>query len=370
MKEYEKLANNLINHSCRLKKGEKVLIEYSNTDTQFIAVLIKKIFKIGAIPFVINYNSEISKILNTNITENIAKLKTKYMLPVMKDMDAYISIAGQDNLYDSSDIPIDKINIISKFYSTPVHIQERVNNTKWVILRWPTPSFAQVAEISTEKFRDMFFKVCTLNYAKMDKAMDNLKKTLQMTNKVKIISPNTNITFSIKNIPVIKCSGLCNIPDGEIYTAPIKNSVNGKIQYNIPSLLNGIKFENITFVVKNGKIIKATAGNHTKELNEILNIDEGSRYFGEFALGVNPYLTKPVLSILFDEKMTGSIHLTPGACYDDASNGNVSSNHWDLVLCQLKEYGGGEIYFDDKLIRKNGIFVQEEHLALNPENLK
>lgn len=369
MKEYEKLAKTLVHHSCKLKNGEKVLIEQSCVDPEFIRVLIREIKKAGAMPFVNNFIPEISKELLIGMTEEYAKLKTEFDLPIMKQMDAYISISGFNNMFEKSDVPSAFTQIYSKHYVVKVHYDERVNHTKWVILNWPNPAISQSAGMSTDAFRDLYFKVCTLNYEKMDKAMTALKFLMERTDKVRIVAPNTDLTFSIKNIPAIKCSGENNIPDGEVFTAPIKTSINGKINYNIPTIYNGIKFENIFLEIENGKIITATAGDKTKKLNEILDTDEGARYFGEFAFGVNPYITTPMLDILFDEKMCGSIHLTPGASYEEAPNGNESSIHWDMVLCQSVEYGGGEIYFDNVLIRKDGKFVLPELLPLNPENL-
>ena len=127
-------------------------------------------------------------------------------------------------------------------------------------------------------------------------------------------------------------------------------------------------FENVRLVFKDGKIIEATS-NNTERINQIFDTDEGARYVGEFAIGVNPFVTKPMKDILFDEKIRGSIHFTPGMAYEDANNGNVSDIHWDLVLIMTEEYGGGQIYFDDVLIRDNGRFVLSELECLNPENL-
>lgn len=228
---------------------------------------------------------------------------------------------------------------------------------------------AQLANTSTEAFEDFYFDVCNLDYSKMDRAQDPLAELMRNTDKVRIVGPGTDLSFSIKNIGAEKCSGQKNIPDGEVYTAPVRDSVNGTIAYNTPTLYNGVTFENIKFRFENGKIVEAT-GSDTKRLNEILDADEGARYIGEFAIGFNPYILTPMKDILFDEKIAGSLHFTPGQAYDVTDNGNRSSIHWDLVLIQRPEYGGGEIYFDDRLIRKDGIFVIPELAALNPENLK
>ena len=228
---------------------------------------------------------------------------------------------------------------------------------------------AQLAGTSVDSFADFFYDVCTLDYGKMSKAMDSLVELMNRTDKVRITGPGTDLTFSIKGIGAVKCAGECNIPDGEVYTAPVRESMNGVISYNTPSEEQGFTYENIVFEIENGKIVKATA-NDTEKINAMLDTDEGARYFGEFAIGVNPYVLKPMKDTLFDEKICGSFHLTPGMCYEDAPNGNKSAVHWDLVMIQRPEYGGGEIYFDDRLIRKDGLFVVPELECLNPENLK
>jgi aminopeptidase len=168
---------------------------------------------------------------------------------------------------------------------------------------------------------------------------------MQRTDKVRIVSPRTDLTFSIKGMPAVICAGKKNLPDGEVFTAPIKDSLNGRISFNTPTTYEGITFSDIELNLKKGKIIKATS-NRDPEMNQILNIDEGSRFIGEFAIGINPYILEPM------------------------DNGNRSSIHWDMVLIQRPEYGGGDIYFDDVLIRRDGFFVLPELHALNPNSLK
>lgn len=364
----KKLAKMLVNYSNSVKKGEKVLIENYDAPQEFIVSLIEEIWNASAYPFVWTRNSLIQKALLKNTDKAYAEMKTAHDLPIMQDMDAVILVKASNNKFETSDICAEAKKANDLYYVEPVEMKQRVNHTKWCLLAYPTPAFAQSANMSTEAFTDLYFKVCTLDYSKMSKAMDALVELMEKTDKVRIVGKDTDLTFSIKGQKAIKCDGKMNIPDGEVYTSPIKNSMNGVIHYNIPTLENGIRFDDVRFVIKDGKIIEATSSN-TKELNNILNTDEGARYFGEFAIGVNPYITKPMLDILFDEKICGSFHLTPGNCYEDASNGNESAIHWDLVMCQREEFGGGEIYFDDVLIRKNGMFVIPELLKLNPENL-
>lgn len=364
-----KFAEVITGYSVDVQKGENVLIEMIGIpDMEFLKVLIEKVYEKGGNPFYNIRDPRANRAFLKQANEEQIKLQMEVEMTQMKQMDAYIAVRGGDNITELSDVPSDKINLYNKLYRAV--LDERVNNTKWVIMRYPTPSMAQLSGIPTDAFEEFYFDVCTLDYRKMDKAMDALKAWMDKTNKVRLVAPGTDLTFSMNGLGSQKCVGERNLPDGECYSAPVKNSVNGVIQYNATSLYNGTTFDNVRFVFENGKIIEATSSN-TEKLNEILDTDEGARYVGEFAIGVNPYVLHPMKDILFDEKIAGSIHFTPGQAYEgNTDNGNRSAVHWDLVLIQRPEYGGGEIYFDDVLIRKDGLFVVEELKALNPENLK
>lgn len=366
----KKLAYNLVNYSCRVQKGEKVLISCSGVHPlPLVKQIIKEVYAAGALPFVNFTTNSIDRELLLNITEEQLKIMAECDAARMSQMDAYIGVRGEDNISEMSDVPSEKLSMYDRLYTSPVHHDIRVPKTKWVVLRYPSPSMAQSAHQSLEAFEDYYYNVCNLDYGKMSKAMDALVELMNKTDKVRLTAKNTDITFSIKDIPAIKCAGSCNIPDGEVYTAPVRESVNGTITYNTPSEYNSFKFENVSLTFKDGKIIECT-GNDNERLKSVFDTDEGARYIGEFAIGVNPYITTPMNNILFDEKIMGSIHFTPGNCYEDAYNGNKSAIHWDLVLIQTPEFGGGEIYFDDRLIRKDGRFVVPELEVLNPENLK
>jgi len=298
--------------------------------------------------------------------ENQYQLIAEYEMVRMKGVTAYIAVRGSNNITEQSDVPPDRMKLAMKLLK-PV-LDQRVNKTKWVVLRWPTSSMAQMAGMSTEAFEDFFFRVCTLNYSKMEAAMKPLVALMNDTDRVRITGPGTDLSFSIRGIPTIACSGAHNIPDGEAFTCPVKDSVQGHIQFNAPTIYQGTAFDSIKLAFKNGRITDAT-GSNTTRINEILDTDDGARFIGEFALGFNPFVLEPMRDILFDEKIAGSFHFTPGQAYDVADNGNRSQVHWDLVCIQRPEYGGGEIYFDDKLVRKDGKFVLAELKALNPENL-
>jgi len=364
----KKLSDVLVHYSCDIQKGDKVLISYEGDCSKpLIKQIIKDIYDCGGYPYCNIRDSEINREIIMKCEDGQLEFMKDYELAQMQGMQAYIAVRAGSNTSEMSDVPAEKLNLYSK---TLRPVQDyRCDKTKWVVLRYPNHSMAQLANMSLEAFEDFYFDVCNLDYKKMSNAMNSLVELMNRTDRISIKGPGTDLAFSIKDIPAIKCDGERNIPDGEVYTAPVRDSVNGMISFNTPSEEQGFTYENIVFEVKDGKIINAAA-NDNKRVNELLDTDESARYFGEFALGVNPYILKPMKDTLFDEKIAGSFHLTPGSSYDDAPNGNKSAIHWDIVMIQRPEYGGGEIWFDDVLVRKGGLFVVPELFGLNPENLK
>jgi aminopeptidase len=364
---YTKLASLLVSYSTELKKNDRILLEMFDVPDEFAIELMRAVRKAGAIPLIEVRHSRITREVQRQTNEAHAALVRKVELFRMKQVQAYIAVRGADNTSESSDVPHDLMALYSKAVR-PVQ-DHRVNNTRWCVLRWPSPSMAQSANMSTEAFENFYFDVCTMNYPKMAKAMLPLQKRMNKTDRVHLKSPGTDLQFSIKGIGALLAEGKRNIPDGEVFTAPVKNTVQGYLQYNTPTLYAGTKFENVRLEFKDGKIVNATA-NNTRRLNEILDTDPGARYVGEFSLGFNPYILDPMCDILFDEKIAGSLHFTPGQAYEAADNGNRSAVHWDMVLIQRPEWGGGEVWFDGQLIRKDGKFLPKELQPLNPENLK
>ena len=365
------LAKMLIEYSCALQPGENILIEAHDMFAQpeLITALVDEVYKAGGNPFVEMRSSLVQNRIVTGGKDEQLNFMAEYESLRMRNMQAYIGVRGGFNSYEMANVPAEQMRKYTLLVSEPVHSLIRVKNTKWAVMRWPSAAMAQMAGMTTPDFEDFYFSVCNFDYSKMSKAMDSLVDRMQKTDKVRLVGPGTDLSFSIKGIPAIKCDGKLNIPDGEVFTAPHRESMNGKITYNTFSIYRGKKYDNICFEIENGKIVKAT-GDDSKGINDILDTDAGARYFGEFAIGVHPYITRPLGDTLFDEKISGSIHLTPGECYDEAPNGNKSAVHWDLVLMQTPEYGGGEIYFDDCLVRKDGLFVTEDLKCLNPDELK
>ena len=363
-----KYAKFLINSAVGLKAGEKILIELHGSETKLLKILVEEAYNAGGKPFVHIFNYEVEGALVQGADDEHMAEIAAYELQRMKDMDAYIDIRATPNINAWNNVSDAQLAIYRRHYWGPIHLSERCNHTKWSVLRYPNDAMAQLAKMATEEYEDFYFRACLVDYDKMGEAMKNLSDLMDRTDKVRIIAPDTDITFSIKGIPSYAMHGNNNIPDGEVLTAPVKDSVNGYIHYNCPSPSDGFLFQDCRLVFKDGKIVEATS-NNTAFMNKLLDVDEGARYVGEFAIGVNPYINHPIGDILFDEKIAGSFHLTPGNCYDFASNGNHSAAHWDLIQIQTPEYGGGEIWFDDVLIRKDGRFVLPELECLNPENL-
>ncbi|MFA5133539.1 MAG: aminopeptidase [Patescibacteria group bacterium] len=364
-----RLAKNLILNSVSLQAGENILIQSNNAPGfPLVEALIDEAYAAGAKPYPKIGDSRISRAYLRKASQEQLEFTEKQFLELVKNMQAFIGFSAVENQFEQSDVPTDILRLAGKIGRES--LDYRVNHTKWCVLRWPTPAMAQAAEMSSEAFEDFYFNCCLLDYGKMSKAMDLLVALMQKTDKVRIFGKGTDLEFSIKGIPAIKCDGKCNIPDGEVYTAPVRESVNGTIFFTAPTIYESQRFGGIKLTFRDGKIIHATCEQgDSKKLNEILDRDQGARYVGEFAVGVNPYITKPMLNILFDEKIAGSFHFTPGKCYDEAPNGNGSQIHWDMVCIQTPEYGGGEIYFDGVPVRKDGRFVLPELEVLNPENL-
>lgn len=360
---HDRLATQLINYSVALKKGERILIDLYDTPPEFGVALIRAVRKAGGAPLVNVINAQIMRELARKGTDAQWETHADIALHQIRQMDAYLAIRGAHNITESADVaPADMARMMKHMRPVTNH---RVNKTKWCVLRWPNSAMAQLAGMSTEAFEEFYFRVCLLDYKKLLPAMRALQKLMDKTEDVHIKGPGTDLRFSLKGLKSIPCGGEHNIPDGECFSAPVRESVEGVITYNAPTIYQGQAFDNVRFEFSKGKIVKAT-GNNTKAINAILDSDEGARYIGEFALGFNREIREPMRDILFDEKIAGSFHFTPGQAYEGVTdNGNRSQVHWDLVNIQRPDYGGGEIWFDGKLIRKDGRFLVK---AIEPLN--
>ena len=355
-----KYAYNLINNSLKLQKGERIWIDATDIPEDFVCEILRQVHKVGGFPFLNASTQRINRqVFECYDDNNFVNLKTELDLQKMKNMDCYLSITAPMNSWSLLSLDAKKLHNYKTIYAQNVHFKQRVNHTRWLICNYPSLSLASSAKMSYDEYADYLLDVGCIDYGKMAKTLIPLKKLMESTDKVHILSKGTDLTFSIKGMSAVICAGANNIPDGEVYTAPILNSVEGVISYNAKSVYDGKEFSDVKFEFSEGKIVKAHC-NDNDAIEQILNTDGGARFIGEFAIGVNPKIHHPVGDILFDEKIAGSLHFTPGNAYADANNGNVSAVHWDLVLIQTEQYGGGEIWFDNVLVRKNGKFVLDE----------
>lgn len=367
---YQRLAETLIAHSTRLRKGENLLIEAFDIPEPMVLALVEAARQVGARPHVALRSNRLVRALVDGAGDELIDDWAAIDRFRMERMDAYLGLRGGDNANEMAGLATEDHKRWSSRYLVPVHFEERVKNTRWCVLRWPSPGMAQSATMSTTDFEDFYFRVCTLDYSRMAAAVEPLKERMEAADEVRIEGPgDTDLTFSIRGIPVIPCCGEMNIPDGECFTAPVRDSVQGVMHYNTPTRYQGIDFENVRLVFRDGRIVEATADKGEAHLEAIFDTDEGARYVGEFSLAFNPYIREPQGDILFDEKIAGSLHFTPGNSYDEAFNGNKSSIHWDMVLIQREDKGGGTVAFDGEVIRRDGLFVPEDLQDLNPDRL-
>jgi aminopeptidase len=367
------LAQVLCDHSLAIKPGEMVVIQCSGLDGLGLAgACVEEVARRGAAPFLHLVESQIQRRFLQAASDQVLARLARFELMQMKDADCFIGIRGPSNSFEISDVPADRMQAYSRLIVKPVHLKERVKNTRWVVVRYPNPAMAQLAQMSTEAFADFYYRSCLLDWKRMAKSVEPLKELMERTDQVRIQGPGTDLSFSIKGIPSVPCTGACNIPDGEVFTAPVRTSIHGVVQFNTPTLYDGVAFDNIRLEFAKGKVVAAQAGSpeQTARLEQILDRDKGARYIGEFAIGFHPEVLTPMRDILFDEKICGSFHMALGNSYDDASNGNESGVHWDLVCIQRPEWGGGTIEFDGVVIRRNGLFVLPELKPLNPASLK
>jgi aminopeptidase len=359
------LAHSLLTYSLDLAPGQKLLIEGDAGCEPLVEALMVEAYRLKLAPFFALTDSRLERAWLLGATEEQFEERVQADMVRIQGMDGRLYIGAGYNGAEAADIPAAAQQGWARARKA---YMDTVKRTKWCTLRYPTASAAQAAGMSTEAYEDFCLSVSCLDYSRMQAAMDPLVALMNGTDLVRITGPGTDLTFSLEGIPTVKSPGHFNIPDGEVSTAPVLDSAEGVITYNVPSRLGGVTYQNVSLTLRHGRIVEAH-GTPQDRLRALLDTDGGSRFLGEFSLGVNPGITRPVGDILFDEKMTGSLHVTPGDAYEVIDNGNRSALHWDLVLLQTPEWGGGDIWFDGVLVRRDGRFVLPELYPLNPENL-
>lgn len=355
------LARNLVRYSLSVQPGERVMLDFRGSETEgLMKAMISAVTEAGGVPFPLwgadSWQRRFLRAANEQQVQSWGGVHET----LMKEMQCYVRVNGSDNPFDVSDVPEAARQWEREHYMQPVHLNLRVPNTKWVVLRYPSNSMAQQAKRSREGFAELYYDVCNLDWERFSRAMDPLKALMEKTDEVRLTAKDTDVTMSIRDIGVVKCDGQMNIPDGEVFTAPVKDSVNGVITYNAGALYAGTSWDWIRLKFEAGKIVHIDASNDVEVLEKVFDTDEGARFMGEFSFGLNPRLHEAIKDTLFDEKIYGSFHTALGQAYDTADNGNKSAIHWDLVCIQTERYGGGNVWFDGELVRENGHWVHPD----------
>lgn len=362
------LASLVVHYSLDVQPGEKILLESWDEADDLTQAVMSEVLAAGGIPVVDRQNMVLQRQYLIEADADAMKCRAALELERIQQMNGYLAIRRNRNVYELSDVPPEKAAMYDRIMAPVKH--HRMMKTKWCVLRYPDEAMAQMCHMSTQQFREYYFSVCCLDYAAMSRAARPLEQLMKKTDQVHILAPGTDLTFSIRGckgdtpfFPNDTGCGRLNIPDGEVGGGVVKESVNGQITYNLPASYRGTTFYDVCFQFEKGKIVSAACSNRKAQplLDAILDTDEGSRYIGEFSLGINPLADIALGDILFDEKMWGTFHFTPGH--------SPSAVHWDMVLSQRPEDGGGEIWFDNQLIRRDGQFILPELVHLNPDAL-
>ena len=367
----DELAHIIVNHSLRLQPGELFEINAALPAKPLIKALMREAHAIGAVPYVKLEDDELVRLSFGFIDPDRPERALDAIRRELRWENAYWDelAAHVDIGVDENDAELSAVDARARtlYRDAKRALRERIiNDRRWVYLHWPTMADAQKAGMCYDDFFTFFLSAALADYAAMAREITPLVQLMEQTDEVRIVCPGTDVRFSIAGIPAVPCCGTCNIPDGEVYTAPVRDSVEGYIQYNTPAMRYGHKFANPRLRFEKGRIVEASCDGDSRAFNDMLDADEGARYIGEFALGVNNAIGRAIGNTLYDEKIGGSFHLTPGASYENAFNGNRSQLHLDLVCIQTPAYGGGEIYFDNTLVRKDGLFTLDALHALNP----
>ena len=349
----EKIFKNIFDYSLKLERGESVFIFADIESREYTLKLCEELLSNGNIPYLVWNDVDLNKLM---IRANDSEIDSELYDIVEKSIEKCDAAIMLDNNiedyknFDSNDVIKFKNNYYLKIF------QKIMNFERWVYLRYPNKALAKLFKLSPKKLERLLFDVNNFDYKKLSSKAQILKNFLDKTSYIRILGKETDISFQKKNVNTVVCCGNINLPDGEVYTAPEKFSVNGKIMFDVDSYFRGNTYKNLKLFVKDGKIVDYDC-NLNEEFGKILNSDEGASYFGEFAFGLNPFIDRNYNDNLFNEKMARTIHMAIGRCHPDTNNENNSIIHWDLIKIMKQDC---QIYFDDNLVYENGEFVIDD----------
>lgn len=359
----EKLAELLVDYSVAVKPGDKVSIEGDTAAEPLLKAIYARVLKAGGNPFLLIQPDGILELLYRHASDDQLKHVSEISRIIAETYDVRIHVAGETNTKALSSVdPAKMVTRSSARRGLTETILDRSakGEMRWVTTNFPTAAYAQDAEMGLAEYEDFVYGACLPDlddpvgyWRKFSEKQQRFIEWLKGKKQVKVIAPETELSLNISGRPFINCDGHMNMPDGEIFTGPVENSVNGTVYFSYPSIFDGREVSGVRLLFKDGKVISATAEKNEDFLLHKLDTDEGSRYVGEFAIGTNEGITRFTREILFDEKINGSFHLALGTGYPETGSLNRSAIHWDMV-CDLSQ---GEIWVDDELLYKAGNFM-------------
>lgn len=347
----EKLANILVHYSIKAKKGDKVIIDFHEAGKTLALEVYKKLLDIGAFVYLEAKLDGFEHAYYKHASSEQINHVFDFEHEKPDEVDARVVIRSSFNSKEMSNIAPEKIAARRK---TMQPFLNKYVEKRWILTYYPSHGMAQEADMSLEEYKEFYFKTCLLDWESVKESQEKLKNAIDDGKVMRVVGEKTDITLSMEGRDGIKCCGEHNMPDGEVFYAPVETQVNGHVYFDLPSIFSGKEVKGIYLEFENGKIIKATAEKNQELLHAILSTDEGSKYLGEVGIGTNFQITKPTKEILFDEKIGGSIHMAVGRAYKEGGGQNESAIHWDMIKDLRKK---GEIYIDGKLIQKNGKFL-------------
>ena len=362
---WDKYASVLVDYSVDVQKGDLVEIRATSIYAKdLVRAVYKRVLQRGGHPIVRTAFEDMSDIFIKLASDE----QLDFVDPIVKleyeRIDKMISIGAPMNTKNMARADLDKVARRGKALKPLSELlmkRSAEGSAKWVIADVPTHALAQEAGMSLEEYTEFLFKSCYLDLddpvAKLKELDEKQTKWADYLNGIKklhITGEKTDITFNVEGRKWISCSGLNNYPDGEVFTSPVEDGINGEIYFDYPQNYRGNSAHGVHLWIENGKVVKATAEKGEEFLNAMLDMDEGSRGIGEIAVGTNDMIQEITGNILFDEKIGGAIHMACGASYPETGGKNVSGLHWDLIK-NMKN--GGKIFADDKLIYENGKFI-------------
>lgn len=350
---WDQLADILINYSTRTRRGEKVFITMMEVETfPLVEMVYSHAVRVGAFPQVEFVSAFLDRELMRHGTIEQVGWVPEIEAYGMEWADVYVGLRGFRNPYEFSGISPDRIAAYKKALGKTSAM--RTDLTRWVLVRVPGESFAQQAQIDLDSMMNFFFKATLRDWAAEARRYKEICEVFQAADQVRITGRDTDISFSTKGRDYAIGDGTINMPDGEIFTAPVDDSAEGQIYFDMPGMYAGQMIKGIRLELSGGVVVKATAEENESLLHRILETDEGARRLGEFGVGTNFGIDRFCYDFLYDEKIGGTIHLALGRAYAENKGVNRSALHWDIVK-DLRQQG--VIYLDGRKVFEDGKFL-------------